>query len=1463
MSPPPDSDNPETASTDDLRITRRWWLNPVLAQLAFGPDTRNASAHSKSSRGPLYDEITGVDLGDPVQREFGDYELIEQIGRGGMGSIYRARQRNLGREVAIKLLSAGHLASEELIDSLRREAQNAALLQHPNIVVVHEMGEHAGLIFFAMQLVRGRSLSQCLAADGPMPPRQAATLLRAVAEAVDYAHRLGVLHLDLKPGNIMIDESGEPQIADFGLARRLEEALDRANDQITGTPSYMAPEQAQVIGPGLSPATDVWAMGAVLYELLTGEPPFDADDPSTTLRLLLQGQVRKPSRLRPVPPDLEAICLHCLAKDPAQRYISARALADDLARYLDGRGVSVRPLNRAERMLGWARRDPKLATAGALATVALVVGLIATTDQWQRAQANAAISNTRLWESRRETALQLEHDGKGYEAMPRLLQNIEEQERAGHGDLADLDRRRLGMLTGQGATLIDTIAIADANPMAVELSDDGSLLAIALNDRSVRWYDTATLAQRGQVSLQGRRSAAGEERMPVLLRFVDDHRLRVTTEWYTNLTSPDDSDTWLVDLDRQTIIQPPKEFADFADATYSADGQHALLRNHRRQAQMWQVAPWKPLSALSVSTREQDLGEFLPWQLGPGAGYAATFRVAFREMYLFAPPDLSHPASVRFPGDAGISAWTHSHDGRWLALGDFEGRVFLMDTRTRAVRTLPTSRGREITWLAFSEDDGWMAAASWDGLVYAFDVARGESLVSGQMHHDFVVRRVGLSRSRRMLIAAGEGQTALWRLPEPGPRAVPAQRIGAGPAAHGLAGQYPVSWSFQAGLLASAGIDGQVRLWRLPVSPTVTATAARQIAETLQFDGKRLVDVEWNRLRLVSTRGAAASPWITLAQPPGFAELVGQGRTLVVTVGPQLRVYDVPSLHLRFPPIALPNSPQRMLAGSGGDQLFLTTAASGGSTGLQEQLLHFNLRRGLRMAGEAWLAGPLRSLTLSPDGRRLFAVGPADDVSTLLAADSLNKLADLPQDTAQPIDAAAFAGNGGDLWLVRAAGDPRLGSDALLRWNPVTDSVRETHTSQARPKAVIATHDSVFVAGNDHDLLALPGKPLLRLQRIADNEATETLAATADGGIVARGFRRDVQLYDTASGATLGPPLHGDGNAIDAIETLAFTADGRQLLARTMQGHWMIWQLSPDRRPVGEIATQLARLTPDNENQQRVRIPGDGERRRLRANDPGRWLAPSPRPTVAMQAAAVVDRSPIPAREPGTSPLLLDLGSLYASGPDGVRNVYYSIRSQMRPYPAGVQRLGGVDYDMRGMAEIGAVEWIDPSIKPLADVRCIPVPQAVAALHLLLLPVVVAASEQPQTLAHLTWHYRDGSSAVVPLRTQHELSGYTGLDQQVPLVFGTVIDRAAAGRQNETVSGLRLANPHPGLGLQCIDLETTDQPILLFAMTVEPTRSRPSVGAPDVSTTISRIERHVPPKSRLIPGAGLPVRRSP
>ena len=610
----------------------------LVAHLAFGKGNRKDQPEGEARHLALLpNESLELDLTDPAQRQLGDYELLELIGEGGMGVVYRARQVSLDREVAIKLLAAGPWASLEFVQRFQREAQNAARMQHPNIVAIYEVGDTEELHFFSMQLIRGPSLAAEIRSKGRMSALRAAQTLRVIAEAVDYAHRLGVLHLDLKPANVLIDENGSPHVADFGLARRLEQGLAADSNEVSGTPSYMAPEQATG-GAHITPATDIWGLGAVLYELVTGEPPFLGNSAQATLRLVVEGTLRTPRRLVPdLPLDMEAIIRKCMTRDVHGRYETARDLADDLTRFIEGRQVRARPLNAPMRAWRWARREPKLALTAVLAILALIVGIASTTQQWRRAEEHradaeeqkhraeesAALSNQRLWASRRETALRLEKDGNGFEALPQLLANIEEQELSGRN--AVLERREFGTLMQQGVTLIDRMIIPDANPTTAALSPDGSLMAVALNDISVRWYDTATLQERGRVDLLDNPTSDGVPHVPQMLRFVDDHRLVVTLDWYDYSMNPSESDSLLVDLDRGEQVRPPAKFKNLTHSIFSADGRHALLFGDRRDVQFWQVGPWEPLSV-----RVQNVSDTsLPYLLVQNSNESLRLRAIF------------------------------------------------------------------------------------------------------------------------------------------------------------------------------------------------------------------------------------------------------------------------------------------------------------------------------------------------------------------------------------------------------------------------------------------------------------------------------------------------------------------------------------------------------------------------------------------------------------------------------------------------------------------------------------------------------------------------------------------------------------------------------------------------------------------------------------------------------------------
>src|SRR5438876_4232943 len=271
----------------------------------------------------------------PMLMDFGDYELLEQIGRGGQGVVFQARQKSLNRIVALKVISLGQWASKAHLKRFRREAEAAARLEHPGIVPIHEVGERDGSCYFSMQFVEGGQLDE-VARRTPMSIRQAAELMAKVARTVHYAHEHGILHRDIKPGNILLDDKGEPHLTDFGLARLVEtESTITRTLELLGTPSYMAPEQAAGNNTQLTSATDVYGLGAVLYRLLTGHPPFVGGTNYESIKLLLDTEPRQPRLWNPkIDRDLSTICLKCLDKDPQRRYASALALAEDLERWL-------------------------------------------------------------------------------------------------------------------------------------------------------------------------------------------------------------------------------------------------------------------------------------------------------------------------------------------------------------------------------------------------------------------------------------------------------------------------------------------------------------------------------------------------------------------------------------------------------------------------------------------------------------------------------------------------------------------------------------------------------------------------------------------------------------------------------------------------------------------------------------------------------------------------------------------------------------------------------------------------------------------------------------------------------------------------------------------------------------------------------------------------------------------------
>jgi serine/threonine protein kinase len=403
-------------------------LRPELAEFF-----RNQDVFARMTA-PLRHIVT--DDGTRPGQCMGDYELLEKIAQGGMGVVWRALQKSLHRVVAVKMLRAGARAGHADRRRFRSEAEAVARLDHPGIVPIYEVGEQDDELYFSMKLLEGGNLSQHrsrYAGD----PRATARLLADVAAAVYYAHQRGILHRDLKPANILLDENGRPHVSDFGLAKRIpgnagsvDPARLTQSGAILGTPSYMAPEQATGRPEAVTTAADVYSLGAILYELLTGRPPFREATLLETLLVVLENEPPRPRTLNArADRDLETICLKCLDKDTGRRYASARDLADDLERFLADEPIHARPLPRLWRVWRWCRRQPVLAGLSAALSTSFVIGFLLVTSEWRRADANARKATDNLAEVDRQRSRAKDNFRLAHKAVNDLLRRITEIER--------------------------------------------------------------------------------------------------------------------------------------------------------------------------------------------------------------------------------------------------------------------------------------------------------------------------------------------------------------------------------------------------------------------------------------------------------------------------------------------------------------------------------------------------------------------------------------------------------------------------------------------------------------------------------------------------------------------------------------------------------------------------------------------------------------------------------------------------------------------------------------------------------------------------------------------------------------------------------------------------------------------------------------------------------------------------
>ena len=432
----------------------------------------------------------------------GDYELLSEIARGGMGVVYRARQLSLNRIVALKVVLNGPFSGADFVRRFRNEAEIVAALRHPNIVTVYEVGEHGGTHFLSLEFVDGRNFSE-LVSEQPLPALRAAAYLKTIAEAVAYAHQRGVLHRDLKPSNILLDVFDQPRVTDFGLAKMVGGNAELTTvGQVLGSPNYMPPEQAAGKFSDSTAQSDIYSLGAVLYELLTRRAPFQGETIQSVLAQVQGDEPVPPRRLNPgIPVDLQTICLKCLQKEPARRYASARELAGDLGRFLEGKPVLARPVSALERTWLWCRRRPLLAAVSAGLVLAVVLGVAGIVWQWRLAEfhargelrqrliaeSDAAETRSGLYAADVAEASQAIQNGN-FGLARRTLERVRSP--YGETDLRGFEWRYLWNLCRGDQLAI--LAGHTRTVTATAFSPDGKWLATGSQDGTVKIWDPAT-----------------------------------------------------------------------------------------------------------------------------------------------------------------------------------------------------------------------------------------------------------------------------------------------------------------------------------------------------------------------------------------------------------------------------------------------------------------------------------------------------------------------------------------------------------------------------------------------------------------------------------------------------------------------------------------------------------------------------------------------------------------------------------------------------------------------------------------------------------------------------------------------------------------------------------------------------------------------------------------------------------
>ncbi len=745
-------------------------------------------------------------------RHFGDYQLLGEIGRGGMGVVYKARQLSLDRVVAIKMMLSAQFAGAKELERFRAEAKAIARFEHPNIVAVYEVGSHEGQPYFSMQWVDGCSLAAPASnLQSPMPNRQTAQLLLKVARAVHHAHQRGILHRDLKPGNILLDSKGEPHVSDFGLARSLTTGSDMTlAGTVLGSPSFMPPEQAAGKTDLLTTSADIYSLGAILYYLLTGRAPFFELTPVETLRAVVEREPARASSINGnVDHDLETICLKCLQKDPQRRYASADALADDLERWLREEPIHARPVGTIEHIIKWARRRPTVAASIAAVLLVSALGFAAVVWEWRQTE-----------DARRQAA-------KAHQdAVEKLYGSYLAQARA----------NRWSGRRGRRFDSLEALVKAAAIRPSLELRNE-AIACLALPDVRVERRISAASARIGS----GLVFDAAYERYA-----------SVSPEGTISIRKASD------DQELLSLAGPPNPV--WVNVWFSPNGRYLAEKylGKTNQVLVWDLFQRKVVMSRLVTARGCYRPDSKEWTTVEENGSIWSYDLGLcREVWrLQAPPVLQtisyDPAGKRLavsrqqnptvlivnvatreieqrldhPASIGLIAW--SPDGTWLACPGTDGRTYMHNVVTGSLGDVFEGHLGSVGGAIFNLEGDIVVTGGWDEMTRFWDPKLGKPLLS--LPGGWIGTFFG--SGDKLGFAVSEREAGIWQV-EP---ARECRRLGRTGALSGEAHFNP-----DGHLLAAAASDG-IRIWRVEANRLLTHLGVTNCVDVLFApDGSSLI----------------------------------------------------------------------------------------------------------------------------------------------------------------------------------------------------------------------------------------------------------------------------------------------------------------------------------------------------------------------------------------------------------------------------------------------------------------------------------------------------------------------------------------------------------------------------------------------------------------------------------------------